>query len=238
MVPRLEQFDNEGMEHTSRSSKLISATALAFGALALGACGAEFDITFGEDGEGAVETRVFEVDDFSAIDVNSFIEADIEIDPSQKASLSFTTNPNLFDNLNVEVTNGELRLSMSDVGEADEARAIIIVPSLDKLEAGGAVSVDVVGIRDDFEVEVNGAADVDASGASEIKRLTVDANGASSVDLSGVTAEYVDVDVDGASSVDITVSESVTGNVSGASDLDVEGDGEIDVVSSGAASVN
>lgn len=224
-----------------RSAKLVSIGALAFGVLALSACGGiEFDVSFGEDGTGDVETRTIEVDDFTAIDLDSVMDADIQVDPDQPASLTFTTHPNLFDNLDAKVEANTLKLSIDDVGSADELKATIVVPTLTDFEASGAVSADITGVRDDVSFSIDGASDIDVSGADAvtITNVTVDVNGASSLNMTDLAVETARVDIDGASSVDANVSEEVTGSVSGAADLDVEGGGSIDVQVSGAASVN
>ncbi len=228
------------MELTTTTRKVLGAGALAFTALALSGCGADFELAFGEDGEGTVETRVFDVEDFSSVDLDSFVNADIMVDPSQPPSVSFETNPNLFDNLTVDVKNDTLRISMNSVSNADEARAIIVVPSLESIDADGAVSVDVVGVQESLIVDADGAVDINIEGKAgeEISRLEISADGATSISAGDVTATVVDVDIDGASSVDITATDSVTGSIDGAADLDVAGGAEVDVDVSGAASVN
>lgn len=250
IVPRPVVLDNDCMELTSNSrssadnyasaKRALGTGALVVGAFALSACGADLDFSFGEDGTGSVETRVIEVDNFTMIDLDSALDAVIKVDPAAESSLSFTTHPNLFDNLDVDVSNGRLKLSINDVGDADEVQATIVVGSLAEFEASGAISAEINGVHDDISIKVDGASDVDASTADNttISNLTVDADGASSMDLSQLSAKTATVDIDGASSVDVNVTEKVSGSVSGASDLDVEGGGRVDVQVSGAASVN
>ncbi len=234
----------------TRPSFLLSFTSNTFGrtatatavfltcALGASACGADFDVSFssGEDGEGSVETRAIEVGTFDKIDVGSFITLEVLVDPSADASLRFSTNPNLFDNLEADVVDGTLEIKMSDVGDADEARATIVMPALVDFEADGAISATISGIDGDIRVDVSGASDVRASGVADM--VTINADGASSVDFSDVKAERANIDASGASSVDVTVSELLTGSASGASDIDKSGDGQVEVSVSGASSVN
>ncbi len=224
------------------ASKLIAIGALALGAMVLPACGdLDFDFSIGEDGEGDVETRTIELDgDFSAIDLATFITAEIEVDPDAPASLTFATNPNLFNNLEVEVESDRLSISMIDVGNADEARAVIVVPSLSEIEVTGAVSAHVTGIRDDISLAISGASSVEASAAdgTTIDNLTAKVSEAADLDADDLQAHNAQIEASGASSVDVNVADEVTGSVSDASSLDVDGDASVDVRVSDAASVD
>ena len=83
-------------------------------------------------------------------------------------------------------------------------------------------------------IDVSGA--VELRGPGEVDTYDLAVFGASDVDLRDLTASEVDIEVDGASELSIWASRSVTGDVSGASEVTVHGDpGNVNVEPSGAS---
>ena len=77
---------------------------------------------------------------------------------------------------------------------------------------------------------------VDLKGSGEVNTYDLTVSDASDVDLRGLIAHEVIIQVDGASEVSIWASQSVTGDVSGASDVTVHGDpGNVHVETSGVS---
>jgi hypothetical protein len=208
--------------------------------LVLAAC-EEVGLGIGEEGSGNLVTEQRDVAEFNSIDVGSALDLDVTVDPAAAQSVVVIFDDNLIDKVVTRVSGETLILeidgSVNLTGSAD--RGInVTMKELVSLEASGASDVTASGTTNGFVgLEASGASDVEVSGVTTSYRL--DASGASSVDARDLVATDIDVDVSGASSVDLHSTGTVTGEVSGASSLDVYGDPiSVLVDSSGASSID
>ncbi|MEM7326500.1 MAG: DUF2807 domain-containing protein [Actinomycetota bacterium] len=241
---------------TTRSARLMLGGAL--GVVAAGGLSACTGITiaFDVDGSGDAETVTYDFDSFDRVEIGSAFESTITIQ-SGDPSVEVTMDDNLFEDLDIEVSDGWLRIRMDD-GTYDhkvDPEVVITMPSLVELDVGGATETEVIGLSEpSFEVDSSGAADlklfgamgslrIDASGASNIEGdgsatdITLDTSGAAGVDLDDVSAETVQVDMSGASNAELGEVSEVSGDLSGASSLEVPDGTTVSVSTSGAASV-
>ncbi len=162
----------------------------------------------------------------------------------------------------VEVRNGVLEIDYRPKGKwrtgNRKLKAYISFKQLDKLDVNGACDVDIVGTwkADGARLELSGASDftgrlemqklsVDISGASDVKvtgnagQLTVDASGASSFKGYDLSSDFCTAKASGASDIKITVNKELNVQASGASDINYKGQGVIrDLKTSGASSVS
>ncbi len=262
MVPSAWSREDEGMKNTqgtNRTGRTISrATGISLGILAAGslaACGA-IDIAFDVDGSGDSQTETYAFDSFDKVNIGSTFESTITIQ-SGEPSVEITMDDNFFEHVDVDVSNGELRIRM-DAGNYDhnvDPRVVITMPSLVELDLSGATETELSGLdEDEFDVEISGASSltfegsadkltIDSSGSSNIeadgsaKEIRLNISGASDVDLDDVTADTADVDLSGASSAEFGEISSVTGELSGAASLEVPDGTNVSVSTSGASSV-
>lgn len=237
----------------------ILITLLATFALGATAC---LDSVVTEHGSGHLETRSYEVDEFSSVVVHRSLRVDIVVDPGAERSVTVTMDENLFEYLEVRgASDGALVVDANrNLDPSDDARIEIVTPTLDGVAASGAASVRVTGeiSGDEVEIAASGAARISAdsiaggelrasvSGASRVSvgagvvtGFDGEASGASSLDFEGVTIEGdADVDLSGASRAELRATGRIDGRASGASSVTVHGDPtEVDVSTTGASSV-
>ena len=208
-------------------------------------------------GSGNLETREFDYDSFSRIEVGSAF--DVEIMPSLEYSVRITLDDNLFDNLVVTRSGDTLKigLRLGYVYSNYTARAEISLPELHHLGLSGATigTARGFGSAEPFSAAISGAShldielttdaglDISLSGASTLfGSLTAggdasfDLSGASSVEVSGAAAN-LDVSASGASGAELdgfTVGDADV-HFSGASSGSLYVDGMLDAHLSGAS---
>jgi len=168
-------------------------------------------------GSGDIVTEDRTVDDFDRIEISSAVTVELVVEPGAETTVSVTYDDNLIDRVKTEVRSATLVISLDG--------------SVSTLGGGRFVSVTVDSLE---ALEVSGA--VELRGSGEVTSYDLAVSGASDVDLRDLTANDVVIEVDGASEVSIWASQSVTGDVSGASDVTVHGDpGTVNVETSGAS---
>ena len=165
------------------------------------------------------------------------------------------------DNIHTEVKDGVLRIWYQNTGRLSignrKLRAYVSVKNIDKLEASGASDVLVSGTLSSttFDLKLSGASDfkgtlaagslkVNISGASDVtirgtaNALSIDASGASDFKGYDLVTQTCDITASGASDVKITCDKELDANASGASDVHIKGNGVIrNMHSRGASSV-
>jgi hypothetical protein len=99
---------------------------------------------------------------------------------------------------------------------------------------GNYLNVDASGASDvQFVAEV-GLLDIEGSGASSVKvagqtnKLAVDLSGASSIVGKELTSAKASIEMSGASSCKVQVTETISLEISGASDLQIKGDPKVE----------
>ena len=184
---------------------------LVVSALVLSAC---------TTGSGNIVTEGRTVDDFQRIEIGSAVNVELVVEPGAKTTVSVTYDDNLIDRVKTEVRSATLVISLDG--------------SVSTLGGGRFVSVTVDSLE---AIEVSGA--VDLKGSGEVNTYDLAVSDASDVDLRDLIANEVTIQVDGASEVSIWASQSVTGDVSGASDVTVHGDpGNVNVETSGVSDLH
>ena len=213
-------------------------------------------------GSGVAKEDTRAVDAFHAVEAGSSLQVAISVTPGAKPSLKLSGDDNLVPLVESEVRDGTLVLWIKDNSNIQTKLPLIasvVMGELDRLEASGAADVSVKGSTkaDQFTADASGAArisidlldtpkaTVSAEGASRVAlagsaaSIKLDVSGASRVKAEGLKVEDADVSISGASSASLRASKSVTGTISGASQLDLHGRPAKNTVSkSGASSVN
>ncbi|ADJ26996.1 conserved hypothetical protein [Dehalogenimonas lykanthroporepellens BL-DC-9] len=170
-------------------------------------------------GRGPVETRDFEFDSFTRLQVSSAFE--VTVARSDEFSVSVTTNENLFD-----------YLDLSRVGDTLSLR----------LKSGSYTFASLkarVTMPDIFSAEITSASEATISGFEFTHALNLTASGASQIHLTDMTTGELTLQVSGASRLtgDVNSGEG-SFNISGASTLELSGSGGgLTVTGSGASTV-
>ncbi len=165
------------------------------------------------------------------------------------------------DKIRTEVENGILKIwydEKSWKGGNRQLKAYVSVKNIDLIQASGACDVVVTGNlkAKDLRLVMSGASDfngtmdaefvdADLSGASDVvvkgsvDGIKIEASGASSFKGYDLQAEKCDVRASGASDISITVNKELNAQASGASGVNYKGAGVIrDIKTSGASSVS
>ena len=238
--------------------KLVFAAVL----LASLACTAPFGFTFGNDGpitrgSGNEVTITPEVSGFDSLDIGHSFEVDII--QSQTYSLVVTVDNNIEQYLVIDDSGGTLTLNLEDNRSYANVtlRAQISMPMLSALELSGASKAEFTQFEsaDPFELRVSGASeamgDIEAgdvtikvSGASDVRlegkgrNLLLEVSGASHANLKQFTVQDAAIDISGASEVIVHVNGDLNVSASGASDVTYVGNAILgDMETSGASSI-
>lgn len=201
------------------------------------------------------------ISSFHAIKVSNAI--DLYISQSDQEALAVSAaKPEFRDRIRTVVENGVLILSYDNDGKNwnsnKKLKAYISCKTLDKIIASGASDIFIEGTlkANDLVFDLSGASDFKGSiqansltskmsGASDVTIsgsvgvLTIDANGASDFKGYDLVADKCSIEASGASDVKITVNKELNARISGASDVNYKGDGVVrEVKTSGASSIS
>jgi len=199
---------------------------------------------------------------FHGIHVTNAIDLYLSQSDEEVVAVS-AADPKWRDRIRTEVIGGILHIYLDNRGfiwnGGKKMRAYISFTHLDVLNASGASDVYVDGVisGDNLEIKLTGASDfkgaikvgslkLDASGASDAQitgsvagMTTIQAHGASDLKGYDLVTDNCDAHVSGASDVRITVNKELNAHASGASSIYYKGEAVIrDLHSSGASSVN
>jgi serine/threonine-protein kinase len=206
-------------------------------------------VTFGDRsgdtvvGSGKVETRTFDLKDFTAIDIRAPFVVDLK--QGKEFKVSVTADDNLFDYFQVDKEGNKLLLGFKKKSVSlhlkrdDALKASITLPVLEDLHTNSAARVQAGPFTVDgpFRLRTNGASKFE--GSVKAGTLTVDANGASKIELAG-SAEGLRIKANGASKLemsDFTASgDGIIIDANGASHVQVKGTVKGGVIKASGAS--
>jgi hypothetical protein len=188
-------------------------------------------------GTGAVTRSERSLVTFTELEVRGALTVIIEQGPP---SFTLETNENLHEYVKADVEDGRLIIHTDKKHLAAEKLEIHVrCETLEELQVKGWCNVrtrmPIKGER--FIVELSGGGKADIS--AEVRTFALDISGAAEVNLKGA-AEEADIDISGAAEVDgegFTAQEA-TVSVSGAGEVSIRAEKELDVRVSGAARVN
>ena len=178
---------------------------------------------------------------FHAIKISGGI--DLYLSQYETESIAVSASEDKYKNdIKAVVENGVLRIYYDGnnwaIGKNKKMKVYVSFKNLDRLQASGACDVHVAGniTVPDLSVAMSGASDF--KGAVDVTNLSLDLSGASDAKISG-TAASVKIESSGASDVkgyDL-ITENCTVRASGASDVNITVNKEMNVTASGASDV-
>lgn len=195
-------------------------------------------------GSGVKQEETREVGEFNGrVEVNSVIDATIRI--GAKPSLHLSGDDNLVPLVTTTVRDGGLVLAIKDntsIKPNLPLKAEITIPKLEFLKASGAAVVNATANETErFDAHASGASRVtidgikassvslNADGASQLtadgatQKLDAAASGAAQLHAGKLAADSINVTLSGAARASLTANDEVSGDVSGASSLEVAG---------------
>ena len=234
-----------------RAMVVVLVAALLVSAIFIGCRGTFF-------GSGNLETRQYDLSDFSRVEVGSAF--DFEIIQSGSYSVSVTADDNAFEYIEVAKRGDTLQIGMRIIPGVvpTTLEAVVTLPQLRGLVISGASEGYVTGFSstENIEIRVSGAskvagditagdAEFDVSGASTVRLegsaddMDANVSGASSFKLGDFMVNNADVVFSGASSGTVNVTGRLDANLSGASKLDYIGEPTMgDINTSGASTLS
>jgi Putative auto-transporter adhesin, head GIN domain len=179
-------------------------------------------------GERIVETR--EVAPYDRLEVDDSI--DVRVVPGDGREVRVRAGEKVIDRVTTESSGGILSLDVRDRGivigpdPLGDVRVEIAASALEGVKVDGASDVTLTDLEGEaLELEIDGAADVEAFGAVDALTATID--GAGDADLAGLSARTARVVVRGAGNADLNVSEELDVTIEGAGDVTYRGDPRI-----------
>ncbi|MCX6832411.1 MAG: DUF2807 domain-containing protein [candidate division Zixibacteria bacterium] len=178
-------------------------------------------ISFGgsnvERGSGRMVTEQRNIGSFDRIESN--IGADIMVSIGATQSVSLTYDDNLIGYVTTKVRGRKLVIESSrSFSSSSDCQIKIVVPRLEEVSVGGSGKIEVVGLdADRFSVEIDGSADVVASG--EVGELVIEVNGSGNVDTRDLVAGEATVEINGSGDVSVMARDYLTATVNGSGDI-------------------
>ena len=169
----------------------------------------------GVRGSGKLLKETRNVGSFNSISTEGAFNIVVVCQKPQDVEIS--GDDNILPLVTTEVSNNVLHIkNLRNYSTSEPLTLRISVPDLVGLHSNGAGTIDVSGLKNEqFEISVNGAPTISASG--ETKTLKIDANGAGNIDTHKLRAARVEVESKGVSGVEVYAAEQLDVTVSGPS---------------------
>jgi len=189
----------------------------------------------GVSGSGKLVKEKRNVGSFNSISTEGAF--DIEVVCQKPQDVDISGDDNILPLVTTEVSNNVLHVrSLRDYSTSQRLTLRISTPDLVRIQSSGAGTIEVSGLKNDrFEIDVNGAPTIKASG--ETKALKIDTNGAGNVDTYKLRAARVEVESKGVSGVEVYAAEQLDVTVSGPSHVTYRGNPVVNKTVHGPGSV-
>jgi len=188
-------------------------------ALTLTACVLLCSACTSED-KSAVVTDPRNLADFSKITAGGAMDVDIKIGSPQ--SVVIECNKDSLADIDTEVNDGELIVSIEDNARPTHLAAHIVVPKLDSLEVAGSTETVVAGVHSKaFSLTTAGSAKVEAQG--EVDDLQIELSGSSDLNAGKLKSKTCSITISGSGNADVYASQSLDANIAGSGIVKVHG---------------
>ena len=192
-------------------------------------------IHHGVSGSGKLLKEKRNVGSFNSISTEGAF--DIEVVCQKPQDVEISGDDNILPLVTTEVSNNVLHVrSLRNYSTSQPLTLRISTPDLVGIHSSGAGTIEISGLKNDrFEIDVNGAPTIKASG--ETKALKIDTNGAGNVDTYKLRAARVEVESKGVSGVEVYAAEQLDVTVSGPSHVTYRGNPVVNKTVHGPGSV-
>jgi hypothetical protein len=199
-------------------------------------------------GKGDVVTETFQVSAFTAVD--NTIEADIYLTQSPLQSVEIEAQPNIIDNITLEVTDGTLTIGeKKHLGKHEPIRININVPEISRIKLSGSGNMFTTNTFEspgNFSTVIIGSGNIDVK-CNTYAKVISDIIGSGNIMLTGVAPQQ-EISISGSGNVhafnmlthitDISISGSGTCQVAADSLLNVSISGSGDVYFKGTPTIS
>lgn len=249
--------------HNDRPARArwLSVAAIAAGALALSACDGEISLDWdGEtiEGSGTVTTEVYDVSDFTEIEVCCDMNVRFEFEEGPER-VEIAIDDNLHSYLDIEVNGNDLEIKPDDnthvkptgevvvtisghqidglmIDTASDVSGIFPATDVFTVRADTAADVSIEIDTDRLTISADTSADLTVVGRADV--IDVKADTAANVDLVDLEVVDASVEADTAASIEITASGSVTGAADTGADIHIWGNPTVDVETDTGADIH
>ncbi len=192
-------------------------------------------IRHGVRGSGKLLKEKRNVGSFSSISTEGAFDIKVVCQKPQEVEIS--GDDNILPLVTTEVSDSVLHVrSLRNYSTSEPLTLTISAPDLVGFRSSGAGTIEVSGLKNDrFEIDVNGAPTISASG--ETKALKIDANGAGKIDTHKLRAARVEVESRGVFGVEVYAMEQLDVTVSGPSHVTYRGNPVVNKTVHGPGSV-
>lgn len=172
-------------------------------------------------GSGIAGSRERAVAEFDRVELRSGENLVVRIGP--RSALTLHGDDNLLDLVDTRVEGGKLLIEASGSYRATRPVTIEVqVPRLRALELLGSADARVLGLAGgDFEIELNGSGNVEASGVAD--ELDVELNGSGSVILGELKARQASAELNGSGDILLFAVDSLRADINGSGDIRYRG---------------
>lgn len=209
------------------------------------------------EGSGVIETRAYEVSDFSTLIVSG--SGEVIVTQGEQPALSITADENFFEYITVENLEDTLEIgqeSLTNFVSDDTIRYEVTVVDLQAYELRGSanmtaeqlsadsLSLSVLGsgnividelVGNTLSVLVSGSGDVTLGG--RVDAQTIEINGSGSLVLDDLESQSADIDVSGSGDVSVWATTTLNVNIAGSGDVIYSGSPTLTESVNGSGSV-
>jgi Putative auto-transporter adhesin, head GIN domain len=218
---------------------MLRTAAVLSSLLVLTAC--NWSDTYGGptiEGSGNLKTEARPVERFTAISVSGV--ARLEIEQTGQESLELTADDNLLPLFTTEVRDGTLFLGVAEgkrlTWSGNGPRFKVTVSELRKVKVSGAASLKATKLDSaSLSISISGAASGSIAGRSD--NLSIGVSGAGSLNAVDLQAKYAMVIVSGAGDVTVNANDELDARVSGAGTIRYIGSPKLQSRISGAGNI-
>ncbi len=176
---------------------------------------------------GAPEERTIGLKDFTAIEISGAYDLDVEVGGDYSIRLSGPAEDMARAEASVE--NGALLLGakkrlrgIKHHGDRDGLRAVVTMPTLDRLSVSGVTDADIRGVDAGlFEVHLSGVGEVTIAG--RCGNLEARVSGVGELNAEDLRCAVADVSLSGMGEASIYAREAASAEVSGMGEINVYG---------------
>ncbi len=172
-------------------------------------------------------SQTFDLRDFSAIEISGAYELDVAVGEAYSVVLSGPADE--MARVEARVSNGALKLGSRKRalgekrhGDHESVRAVVTMPSLDRLAVSGVVEADISGVRAGaFRVNLSGVGEVTIAGACG--SLDARVSGVGELNARALECDNADVALSGMGEASVYAREAATAEVSGMGEINIYG---------------
>lgn len=178
----------------------------------------------GVKGNRDLITENRKIDDFNNIEISGQFFVDIEV--GQKLDIVIIAESNLVKLIKTNVKKKTLYISsLENLRPTEDLKILISVPKLNGIECSGFNDIVAKGVDShEFDIDLSGAGSIKIAGIT--KFLNIDISGAADLQAKKLITKNISINVSGAANAEIYASNSCNADISGVGYIELYGNAE------------